>query len=90
MGEILFRLLLLRAAFAPLVVLDRGGDHVFFLKIGELERSALRATRLPASTLSDTPVARFSGVVDPVPSRVLDPERARPLPAPEPARRSQR
>jgi hypothetical protein len=82
MGEVLFRLLLLRAAFAPLVVVDRGGDHVFFLKIGDLDRTSLRCTRLPASALSDTPVARFAAVVDPVPVRTLDPQHARPLPVP--------
>lgn len=82
MGEILYRLLLLRAAFAPMVVLDRGGDHVFFLRIGDLDRSTLRCTRMPVSTMSDTPVARFSAVVDPVPTKILQPEHARPLPQP--------
>jgi hypothetical protein len=82
MGEVLFRLLLLRNVFAPLVVLDRSGDHVFFLRVGEVAGSNLRVTRMPLSALSSTPVARFAGVVDPVPATVLDPTKERPLPRP--------
>jgi len=82
MGEVLFRLLLLRNVFAPLVVIDRGGDHVFFLRIGEVDRNFLRYTRMGSSNLSDVPVERFSAVVDPVPARDLDPTEARPLPRP--------
>lgn len=82
MGEILFRVLLLRTVFAPLVVLDRSGEHVFFLRIGEVGGSSLSATRMPASALSSAPVARFAAVVDPVPVRSLDPVEERPLPRP--------
>jgi len=80
MGEVLFRLLLLRSAFAPLVVVDRSGDHVFFLRVGETESRSLAATRMPASSFSDTPVARFAAVVDPVPVKVVEPSGERPLP----------
>lgn len=82
MGEILFRVLLLRSVFAPLVVLDRSGDHVFFLRVGEIDAASLSSTRMPVSTLSGTPVARFAAVVDPVPVKVLDPAEERPLPKP--------
>jgi hypothetical protein len=87
MGEILFRVLLLRNVFAPLVVLDRSGEYVFFLRVGELDVSALRATRMPVSTLSTTPVVRFAAVVDPVPMKVLDPAEEKPLPRPSRVRR---
>lgn len=82
MGEILFRVLLLRNVFAPLVVLDRGGDHVFFLRVGDVDVASLSSLRMPVSALSGTPVARFAGVVDPVPVKVLDPREERPLPKP--------
>jgi len=82
MGEILFRVLLLRNVFAPLVVLDRSGEHVFFLRIGEVDARSLAAMRMPVSTLSETPVARFAAVVDQVPVKVLDPAEERPLPKP--------
>jgi hypothetical protein len=82
MGEILFRVLLLRNVFAPLVVLDRSGEYVFFLRIGEVTTGALATTRMPISALSETPVARFAAVVDPVPVKVLDPAEERPLPRP--------
>lgn len=82
MGEVLFRLLLLRDVFAPLVVLDRSGDHVFFLRVGTVDALSVRATRMPVSVLSDTPVPRFAAVVDPVPAPVLEPDRSRPLPRP--------
>lgn len=87
MGEVLFRLLMLRDVFAPLVVLDRSGDHVFFLRVGEVELLSVRATRMPASSLSDTPVARFAGVVDPAPAPVVAPSRERRLPRPTRANR---
>jgi hypothetical protein len=80
MGEVLFRLLLLRTAFAPLVVIDRGGDHVFFLKVGELDLGHVQATRMPRSAFDDVQVSRFAAVVDPAP--VVEPERVRPLPRP--------
>lgn len=80
MGEVLFRLLLLRTAFAPLVVIDRGGDHVFFLKVGEVALSDVQATRMPRSAFDDIQVSRFAAVVDPAP--VVEPERIRPLPRP--------
>lgn len=82
MGEILFRVLLLRNVFAPLVVLDRSGEHVFFLRIGEFDAATLASMRMPISTLSNTPVSRFAAVVDPVPVKVLDPAEERPLPKP--------
>lgn len=78
MGEVLFRLMLLRSAFAPLVVIDRGGDHVFFLKVGEVQLSTLRSLRMPKSTLDAVEVSRFAAVVDPAPA--LMPEKTRPLP----------
>jgi hypothetical protein len=86
MGEVLFRVLLLRSVFAPLVVLDRGGDNIFFLKVGEAPMSSIALTALPASALSATPVSRFSAVVDPNRVPVLDPKKARPLPQTAPRR----
>jgi hypothetical protein len=80
MGEVLFRLLLLRNAFAPLVVIDRGGDHVFFMKVGELDVRSLTSTRMPRSQLDTVQVSRFAAVVDPAPS--LLPEQTKPLPRP--------
>lgn len=82
MGEVLFRVLLLRNVFAPLVVLDRSGEYVFFLRIGELDAASVAAMRMPMSTLSEAPVARFAAVVDPVPVKVLNPAEERPLPRP--------
>lgn len=78
MGEVLFRLMLLRSAFAPLVVIDRGGDHVFFMKVGEVGLLELRSLRMPKSTLDAVEVSRFAAVVDPAPA--LMPEKTRPLP----------
>lgn len=80
MGEVLFRVMLLRSSFAPLVVIDRGGDHVFFLKVGEVELAQLRSLRMPRSGLDHVQVSRFAAVVDPAPA--LMPEKTRPLPRP--------
>jgi hypothetical protein len=84
MGEVLFRLLLLRATFAPLVVIDRSGDHVFFLRVGSVDVRSMRLTRLPTSALDSTPVSRFAAVVTPTP--VVADLPVRPLPKPARAR----
>lgn len=80
MGEITFRLLMLRSAFAPLAVLNRSGDHIFYLRMGTLELSRIKVTHLPVSALSSAPVARFAAVVDPIPVTVPTTAPARRLP----------
>jgi hypothetical protein len=80
MGEVLFRVMLLRSSFSPLVVIDRGGDHVFFLKVGEVALASLRSLRMPKSNMDNVQVSRFAAVVDPAPA--LMPEKTRPLPQP--------
>lgn len=67
MGEVTFRLLQLRASFAPMVVIDRGGDLVFFLRIGEIPTRDLSMLRLPVSDHDQVPVTRFAAVVEPLP-----------------------
>lgn len=75
MGEVLFRLLLLISLFAPLVIVDRGQDRVFFLRIGELDASSLHVQRMPTSLLDMTSVPRFAAVLEPAvtPAPVLSP-----------------
>jgi hypothetical protein len=76
MGEILFRVLEVRGAVDPIVVVYRGPDVVVFMRTGHLDAHTLRILRMQRPVGDEQSVDRYAATVQQVPHLVPVEERA--------------
>ena len=82
LGELLWRILMLKATLDPAVVVWRGEERVVFLRIGETWASRLKVQHMARGAVENTTVTRHAAYVRPLEL----PEYITPQPAEQPAR----
>lgn len=83
MGELYYRVLVLRGQLTPMVLIYRGPELVVFVHVGSEDPTSVRALRMPRGEQETSMVSRVAAVVEPL--NVPLPTRA---PARVPARTS--
>lgn len=87
MGEVLYRLFMLRSSFVPVTALTRSDDTVFFVRSGQVKLSDVHVLRMPRTSTSGMAVSRYAAIVDPIVTPVTDPAPKPPRRIPIPTRR---
>lgn len=66
MGELYFRVLVLRGQITPMVLIYRGPELVVFVHVGSEDPTSVRALRMPRGEHETSTVARVAAVVEPL------------------------